>query len=166
MQSQESIPNSLPATRALEEMTKCCRSRRTSIRKKVGHNESISSFETKNPAYNFDDLYRATFVLVDQSLNFPAIEWCFDDDDENVDDETGVECDNVMAYQYHSTMSRFTTRKQIRPQTPTNTLNHDRPCIPRCTAIAEITKFIDFVELYNVNKFTYIDQTTLPIPDR
>jgi hypothetical protein len=153
LQSLESMPNSLPATRALEEMTKC--NNKAPMHKKRGRNGRAVSSEVKNSTYNynFDDMYQATLLIVDQPVNFPAIEWCFDDDDNS--DEMEIEADRAESNTNHFTMSRFGIRKQLRSQSRTKNAfycKHGSPCIPRCYAIPEIPKFIEYFESNNVKK--------------
>ena len=51
----------------------------------------LNSLNNTNSLCNFDALFTSVILISDQSFHFPAIEWCFDDDDDvDVDLESNI----------------------------------------------------------------------------
>jgi hypothetical protein len=80
MQDSSSVSDYLPATRALEEMTKRMRSSRSSADQSAVDDNHIRS--KPSCPYTFEGFYHAESRLNEDTFAFPVIEWCFDDEDD------------------------------------------------------------------------------------
>jgi hypothetical protein len=138
MQSPASITNdcSSYATIALEKQSHCRRS------SGINKSEQIENGETKKSLYNVDKLFHSMILISDQPYHFPAIEWCFDDD---INDIPIVPKGYIGTALDHERPLQFGTHSRDLVSYAEST-QQQIPRILRCTARTNLGDFLQCVE--------------------
>lgn len=99
------INNSCRATHALEELSRSRRSSGVEIDDRRDNGERCSSLKNKNSTCTLHDLFHSIVLISDQPYYFPAIEWCFEDGDDDTaraaEKGNGVNLDQALLSQFN-----------------------------------------------------------------